>query len=104
MQIFKDVHNRSIRLNEERRFQLETEHPEMTGQIDRIAETLANPDKVIRSKTDATVEVFYRHYQSTPVASKFLCTVVKVLPDDHFIITAYYTDAMKRGEVLWEKK
>jgi len=51
MQIFKDVHNRSIRPNEERGFHLETEHPEMTGQIDRIAETLANPDKVIRSRT-----------------------------------------------------
>ena len=64
----------------------------MTGQIDRIAETLANPDKVIRSRTDATVEVFYRRYQSTSVTSKFLCTVVK------------YTDVMKRCEVLWEKK
>ena len=29
---------------------------------------------------------------------------VKTLPDDHFIITAYYTDTVKRGEVLWEKK
>lgn len=76
----------------------------MTGQIDRLAETLASPDKVIRSRTDATVEMFYKHYQSTPVTSKLLCTVVKVLPDDHSIITAYYTDAMKRGEVLWEKK
>lgn len=104
MQLFKDVHNQSIRLDEERRFHLETEHPEMTGQLDRIAETLANPDKVIRSRTDATVELFYRHYQSTPVTSKYLCTVVKVLSDDHFIITTYFTDAMKRGEVLWEKK
>ncbi len=104
MQLLKDVRNRSIRLTEERRLHLETEHPEMTGQIHRIAETLANPDKLIRSRTDATVELFYRHYQSTPVTSKFLCIVVKALPGDHFIITAYYTDAMKKGEALWEKK
>ena len=51
-----------------------------------------------------TVELFYRYYQSTPVTSKFLCTVVKVSPGDLFIITAYYTDTMKRGEVLWERK
>jgi hypothetical protein len=76
----------------------------MTGQIPRIAETLANPDKIIRSRTDMTVELFYRYYQSTPVTSKFLCTVVKVSPSDIFIITAYYTDTMKRGEVLWERK
>src|ERR671918_377374 len=104
MQLLKDVRNRSIRLTEERKLYLETEHPEMTGQIHRIAETLANPDKIIRSRTDTTVELFYRHYPSTPVTSKFLCAVVKALPDDHFIITAYYTDAMKRGELLWEKK
>jgi hypothetical protein len=39
----------------------------------------------------------------TAVTSKFLCTVVKVLPDDNFIITAYYTDTIKQGEGLWEK-
>ncbi len=37
------------------------------------------------------------------ITSKFLCTVIKVLPDDNFIITVYYTDTIKRGETLWEK-
>jgi hypothetical protein len=76
----------------------------MVGQTPRIAETLAAPDWIVRSKTDSTVELFYKWYPSTPVTTKFLCVVVKVLPDDHFIITSYYTDAVKRGEVLWEKK
>jgi len=75
----------------------------MTDYIPRIAETLSDPDKVVRSRTDETVELFYRYYPSTPVTSKFMCTVVKVLPDDNFIITAYYTDTIKRGETLWEK-
>ena len=75
----------------------------MTEAMPRIAETLASPDKIMRSRTDTTVELVYRHYSSTAVTSKFLCTVVKVLPDDNFIITAYYTDTVKRGESLWEK-
>jgi hypothetical protein len=75
----------------------------MTEAIPRLAETLASPDKIVRSRTDTTVELFYRHYPSTAVTSKFLCTVVKALPDDNFIITAYYTDTIKRGENLWEK-
>ena len=76
----------------------------MTEAIPRIAETLTNPDKIVRSRTDTIVELFYRHYPSTATAvtSKFLCTVVKVLPDDNFIITAYYTDTIKRGVSLWE--
>jgi hypothetical protein len=75
----------------------------MTEAVPRIAKTLASPDKIVRSRTDATVELFYRHYPSTVVTSKFLCVVVKVLPDDNFIITAYYTDTIKQGERLWEK-
>ena len=102
MQLFNDIHNRVIRLTAERQQHLQTAHPEMTEAMLRIAETLTNPDKIVRSRTDTTVELFYRHYPSTAVTSKFLCTVVKVLPDDNFIITAYYTDTIKRGERLWE--
>jgi hypothetical protein len=68
-----------------------------------LRKALASPDRIVRSRTDPTVELFYKHYASTPVTSKFLCTVVKALSGDNFIITAYYTDTMKRGEVLWEK-
>lgn len=104
MQLLKDIPNRSIRLITERRRHLETAHPEMVDQVLRVAETLANPDTIVRSRTDEMVELFYKHYPSTPVTDKFLCTVVKALPKDHFIITTYYTDMVKRGEVLWEKK
>jgi len=49
------------------------------------------------------VELFYRNYETTPVSHKFLCVVVKVLPDDLFMITAYFTDTVKKGLLLWEK-
>jgi hypothetical protein len=103
MQLFNGIHKRAIRLTAERQQHLQTAHPEMTEAIPRVAETLASPDKIVRSRTDATVELFYRHYPSTVVTSKFLCVVVRVLPDDNFIITAYYTDTIKQGERLWEK-
>ena len=103
MESFRDVHDRSIRLTEERQRHLQTAHPEMAGAVPRIAETLANPDRIVRSVTDETVELFYRHYPSTPVSSKFLCIVVKFVVGDSFIVTAYYTDTIKRGESLWQK-
>jgi hypothetical protein len=61
------------------------------------------PEKVVRSKTDSKVELFYRHYDVTPVTQKYLCAVVKVSIPDLFIITAYFTDTIKKGEVLWER-
>jgi hypothetical protein len=91
-------------LTDERLAHLETNHPEMLGQASRIAETLIDPDRIIRSVTDAKVELIYKLYHSTPVTRKFLCIVMKVLPEDNFIITAYYTDKVKKGVILWEKK
>jgi hypothetical protein len=85
---FQDIRNRAIRLTDERLQHPETDHPEMAGQIARIAETLADPDRIIRSRTDATVELSYKWYASTPVTAKFLCVVVKAISDDPFMITA----------------
>ncbi|RMG24638.1 MAG: hypothetical protein D6732_23420 [Methanobacteriota archaeon] len=104
MSLFKDFRNREIRLTDERREHIETDHPEMAGQVDRIEEVLLRPDVIVRSKTDSQVELFYRHYDVTPVTEKHLCVVVKVATGDLFIITAYFTDTIKRGEILWKRK
>ena len=99
---FEDMHSRRIRLTSERQEHIEYDHPEMLGQIGKIQDTLSNPDLVIRSRTDLNVELFYRGYETTPVTKKHLCVIVKVLADDLFIITAYFTDTIKRGEILWK--
>jgi len=104
MKRFEDIHGRRIRLTEERQEHIETDHPEILGQIDEIENTLLNPDIIVRSRVDPQVELFYRYYKGTLVAEKYLCLVVKVLVDDQFIITAYFTDTMKGGEILWERK
>ena len=101
---FKDIHNRWIRLTYERQEHIESDHPEMSGQIDRIRDALANPDMIVRSRTDSDVEMFYKYYSITPVTEKYLCVVVKVLARDSFIITAYFTNTIKRGGMLWKRK
>ncbi len=104
MKQYKDILNRGIRLTEERYEHIETNHPEMTGQIKKISETLLNPERIVRSKTDPHLEMYYRNYDETPVTKKFLCVLVKILKYDGFIVTAYFTDTVKRGDVIWEKK
>ncbi len=76
----------------------------MVDQLDRIFTSIADPDRIVRSRTDNSVELFYKYYASTPVSMKYLCIVVKTFKDDNFIVTAYYTETVKRGKVLWEKK
>jgi len=104
MRIFEDNQGRLVRLTDERLEHLESQHPEMVGQLSRISETLKVSDKIIRSKIDKTVELFYKHYKTTPVSEKILCVIVKASQSDNFVITAYYTDTIKRGQILWEKK
>lgn len=104
MIFFEDLFDRKIRLTEERKRHFEENHPEMENQIEKIKETLINPDVIVRSKIDHQAELFYKHYPITPVTEKYLCIVIKLLNDDIFIITAYFTDTVKRGEILWQKK
>ena len=104
MKWLTDIHHRSIRLTQERQEHIENDHPEMLGQLDNIHNTVLEPDIIVRSRTDSNVELFYKHYKTTPVTEKYLCIIVKTSVDDSFIITAYFTDSIKRGEILWKKK
>ena len=70
---------------------------------ERLAHILAHPERVVQSPSDAAVRLYYRRYPATQVGEKLLCVVVKVAEEDAFIITAYLTDVVKRGRVLWER-
>jgi len=104
MILFNDIHGRQIRLTPERQGHIEFDHPEMFGQLDKIRDTLIHPDMIVKSRTDNAVELFYMYYYTTPVTKKYLCVVVKILFSDLFIITAYFTDTIKRGIILWKNK
>ena len=98
--ILSDYQGQFIRLTLERRLHI-LEHPEMAALDSAIAQTLADPDSVIQSSSDPAVRLYHRYYEATPVGGKYLCVVVKVLPDDAFVITAYLTDSVKKGPALW---
>ncbi|MDQ1329361.1 MAG: hypothetical protein QG641_2650 [Candidatus Poribacteria bacterium] len=91
-------------MTNERLKHIEIDHLEMSYQIAKIYETLQFPDIIIRSNTDYEVELFYRHYKSTPLTEKYMCVAVKAKQNDPFILTAYFTDKIKRGAILWQKK
>lgn len=48
----------------------------MAGQIEKIQDTLMNPDIVVRSRTDPDVQLFHKLYSEDacyPVTEKYLC-------------------------------
>jgi hypothetical protein len=99
-----DYFGRTIRLTEERLEHLLNNHPEIKAEsISIIVETIQNPEQIIVSDSDNSVELFYRYYLKTTIGDKWLCVVVKNLETDFFIITAYFTNQVKKGEILWKK-
>ncbi len=74
-------------------------HPIMAGRENDVKDTLQNPSEIRQSKSDLTVFLFYRPER----IGRWVCAVAKRLEDDGFLITAYPTDAIKEGELVWPK-
>lgn len=98
MPVLVNNKNESIRLTDERFSHIESDHPEMKGQLIKIEETLITPETVEISKSDSSVELYYKFYSKTPVTSKYMCVVVKNNESDKFIVTSYFTDKIKKGK------
>lgn len=103
---FEDIFQRRIRLSDERKSHLEEEHPELKNIMNKLEETLSNPDIIVKSNIDKDAELFYKWYTDTSAGNKYLCAVLveKILTNDIFILTAYFTNSIKKGEILWKKK
>ncbi len=100
MAAVRDFEGREVRLTEER-WEHISEHPEMRSALE---ETLRFPEVVVQSQSDPSARLHYRFYQRTIVAGKYMCVVVKISGDDAFVVTAYLTDRIKKGETVWPKE
>jgi len=103
MKMLVDYEGKPVRLTDERSAHIK-EHPEMVNMERALEETLRRPHLVIRSGTDVSTNLSYRYYYGTLVGDKWLCVVVKYGIDDAFVLTAYLTDKLKKGEQLWPSR
>jgi len=94
--------NKVIRLDEDR-WKHVLEHPEMKNQSSQIEKTLVKPDEIRESKRSSSIWLFYKHYANSPVSEKYLLVTVKILNGEGFIVTAFFTDKVKKGELIWKK-
>jgi hypothetical protein len=73
-------------------------HPVMSGEEKIVEEVLCLPDEVRQSIRDKQVFLFYKK-----IEKRYICVVVKRLNGTGFLITAYPTDKIKEGLLLWMK-
>jgi len=74
-------------------------HPVMAGHEIDVKEALQNPSEIRQSHSDVDVYLFYKLER----IGRWVCAVAKQLNGDGFVITAYPTDAIKEGELVWPK-
>lgn len=80
------------------RFIVTEKHPILAGCQGEIVETLQAPREIRESRKDPTVALFYRGGPD-----RWTCAVVKRENGTGYLITAYPTDAIKVGEVIWTR-
>ena len=74
-------------------------HPAMAGREVDVKAALQAPSEIRQSKRDADVYLFYKAER----VGRWVCAVAKRLDGNGFMITAYPTDAVKEGEIVWPK-
>ncbi|MBE9166905.1 hypothetical protein IQ238_04930 [Pleurocapsales cyanobacterium LEGE 06147] len=74
-------------------------HPDIENLEELVKQTLASPDEVRRSSRDSDVFLFYL----TRNEKRWVVAVARRLNGNGFLITAYQTDAIKEGEIIWHK-
>ena len=72
-------------------------HKVMEGKKKIVKEVLFDPDEIRKSRTDKDVFLYYKKID------KLYCVVTKHEGEEGFLITAYPTDKVKEGEVIWIK-
>ena len=92
-----------VRLDEDR-WRHVLGHPEMKNQRSRVEETLVDPDEIRENARSSSIWLFYKLYANTPVSQKYLLVIVEILNGEGFIVTAFFTDKVKKGGLIWKKK
>ena len=72
-------------------------HESVAGMEESVKETLQHPTYIRISKENDEVFLYY-----APHGKYFLCVVCRHLNGDGFIITAYLTDRIKKGDTVYE--
>lgn len=72
-------------------------HPVMKEKEDIVRAVLQLPDEIRQSKTDKDIFLYYKK------SDRLYCVVVRHTGAEGFLITAYPTDKVKEGDVIWTR-
>ena len=101
-----DYLNGCVELTEEREQHIEKRHPDLLPEHrSRIAETLADPEQVRRSRRFGNARLFSRWYSDVRKGKHVVVVVVSEAKTNerHWIITAYLARRLAEGNIEWKR-
>ena len=98
--------NGEVEMTAERERHIAEHHPDLLPSgHDRIAEVLVDPDEVRQSSQMASALLFSKHYDDA-LTGKSVVVVVMTAGEAagrHWVVTAYATRKLVRGEIQWTR-
>ena len=96
-----------LRITAERWAHIVENHDYMAGNLDKVLETLQDPDYIVRGSKGAKLAL--KHYPATVISEKDLVAIYRELSaTDGFLITAFMTSKgetlLRKGVVLWRRR
>ncbi len=99
--VFRDIFGARLLLTPACQRHILSEHPEMKPYLARLEEVFRAPIAVKHSRRDPQVYLYYR-YDPDILGGKYLLGVARIGRHAE-VLTAYVTDIMKKGVLVWPK-
>ena len=100
----RSVRGHTIRLTYHQWVHIAESHDYMSGNREKVLETVADPNKLVAGDLGATIAL--RHYAATNISEK-TCVVIYRDEENGFIITSFLTSrpdkTIRRGATLWQR-
>jgi len=95
--VIKDILGNQYRLTDERWAHITANHPELNRRKSDLADCLLNPEVIVKSANDPFILIYQKQEQDR----HYLAVVTHM--SKKFIITAFITDKIKLGKIIWQK-
>ena len=94
----KEKFGQLIRLTGERWQHIVERHPEVKEHLLKIRSTIQKPDLIVQNQYNQVERYYHKYFKSL---KNYLIVIIEY--KKNFIITAFISRKIKRGEQLWKK-
>ena|SRR3990167_6022710 len=94
----KEKFGHVIRLTDERWQHIIERHPEISGHLSKIKSAIQDPEIIVKNRYNQSERYYHQYFKSL---KDYLIVIIEY--EKNFVITAFISRKIKKGEILWKK-